>query len=127
MANFRGRDAIRTYGRSYAEDGTYTWVEVSTDANGFDDAVWLTTMAQVLQLHLGESPFFANFGIPQYRTLVTQIWPDYYVTQTQIQFLPYFVALSVKNNGGPAPNYTITAIMHNGAQVQQNASAEFPT
>ncbi len=62
---------MRTYGRQYNADGTYTWVEVSTDANGFDDAVWLTTMAQVLQLHLGESPFFANFGIPQYRPLET--------------------------------------------------------
>ena len=56
---------MRTYGRVYAEDGSYTWVEVSTDANGFDDMVMLTTLAQVLKLNLGESPFYANFGIPE--------------------------------------------------------------
>ena len=36
---------MRTYGRNYNPDGTYTWVEVSTDANGYNDDVYLTTLA----------------------------------------------------------------------------------
>ena len=56
-----------------------TWVEVSTDANGYNDAVWLTTLAQVLQLGLNESPFYGNYGIPAQQSAVTQVFPDYYV------------------------------------------------
>ena len=41
---------MRTYGRVTNEDGTKTWVEVDTDANGYNDAVYVTTLAQCLQL-----------------------------------------------------------------------------
>jgi hypothetical protein len=46
-------------------------VEVTTDANGYNDAVYLTTLSQVLKLNLGESPFYANYGIPQYQSVLT--------------------------------------------------------
>ena len=118
---------MRTYGREYALDGTYKWVEITTDEYGFDDAVQLTTLAQCLQLHLGESPFFASFGIPQYRSVVKQVWPDFYVTQTQIQFAPYFVSLGIQNIGGANPNYNVNVTLHSGAQVTKTFNAEFPT
>lgn len=107
---------MRTWGRVTNEDGSKTWVEVTTDANGYDDNCWLTTLAQALKLNLGESPFYANVGIPQYQTIVTQVLPDFYVNQIQQQFAPYFALLTITRvaNVFP-PAYQVTAICHNGA------------
>lgn len=50
---------MRTFGRTTnILTGVKTWVEIDTDSAGFNDAVWLTTLVQVLKLNLGESPFF---------------------------------------------------------------------
>jgi len=107
---------MRTWGRVANEDGTKTWVEVTTDANGFDDNCWLTTLAQALKLNLGESPFFANLGIPQYQTIVTQVLPDFYVNQIQQYFAPYFASLTITRVAGSFPPvYQVNAICHNGA------------
>lgn len=107
---------MRTYGRLTNPDGSKTWVEVTTDANGYDDNVYLTTLTQVLKLNLGESPFFANYGIPQYQTVMTQVFPDFYAMQTQTQFAPYFASLSIIRvpNSNP-PAYNVTAVTHSGA------------
>jgi hypothetical protein len=116
MANLRGRIEIRTYGRVNNSDGTKTWVTVETDANGFNDNCWLTTLAQCLKLNLGESPFYAGFGIPQYQTIVTQVLPDYYVMTTQTQFAPYFASLTITRvQGSFPPVYQVNAVCHNGA------------
>jgi len=99
---------------------TNIWVEVDTDANGFNDNVYLTTLAQVLALNLGESPFFANYGIPQQQTVVTQVYPDFYAAQTQTQFAPYFASLIIKRvQGSSPPVYTVTAISHSGALLTE--------
>ena len=87
----------------------YDWIEVSTDANGFNDAVWLTTLAQVLQLGLNESPIFGNWGIPAQQSIVTQVAPDYYVTLTQQNFASYFLSLIVTKKKTLTPTYTINA------------------
>lgn len=106
---------MRTYGRIYS--GTsYQWVEVSTDENGFNDNVMMTTLCQVLQLGRGESPFYANYGIPAQQSIVTQVMPDFYVMQTQEQFAPYFASLTiVRVPGKPNPTYNVTALCHSGA------------
>ena len=93
----------------------YDWVEVVTDANGNDDAVWLTTLAQVLQLNLNESPMFGNYGIPAQQSVVTQILPDYYVTQTQQYFASYFLALIVTRQSKTEPTYAVNATANPGA------------
>lgn len=107
---------MRTYGRVTHPDGSKTWIVVTTDANGFNDNVWLTTLAQVLKLNRGESPFYANYGIPQYQTVVTQVLPDFYAMQTQTQFAPYFASLSISRvpNSSP-PVYNVNAVCHSGA------------
>lgn len=107
---------MRTYGRITNSDGTKTWVVIETDANGWNDNVWLTTLAQALKLNLGESPFYANYGIPQYQTIVSQTLPDYYVIQMQTKFAPYFASLSIVRvpNSSP-PTYNISAVCHSGA------------
>ena len=119
---------MRTYGRVYAlnPDGSRQdpqpsgypyWQQVSTDAAGFNDAVYLTTLCQVLLLNLGESPFYANFGIPAKPTIVQQVQPDFYVTRTQQQFAPYFAALIVAKLGNNPPAYRINCTTNQGAKV----------
>lgn len=111
---------MRTWGRTYNEDGSYQWVEVTTDENGFNDSVYLTTLVQALKLNLGESPFYANYGIPQYQTIVTQVFPDYYAAQTQTQFAPYFASLTITRvQGSFPPVYNVNAVCHSGAVINQ--------
>ena len=108
---------LRTYGRVGQVNGIGgTWVEVVTDANGYSDAVWLTTLAQCLKLNLGESPFWANYGIPAQQSVVTQVFPDYYAMQTQTQFAPYFATLVITRVPQSFPPvYTVYAVCHSGA------------
>lgn len=109
---------MRTYGRITNEDGSKTWVVVETDANGYSDNVYLTTLVQCLKLNLGESPIYANYGIPQYQTIVTQVLPDYYVMQTQTQLSQYFASLTISRvQGSFPPVYQVNATCHNGAII----------
>lgn len=111
---------MRTWGKDYNTDGSYRWVSVTTDANGFNDNVYLTTLAQVLKLNLGESPFYANYGIPAQQTVVTQVFPDYYAMVTQQQFAPYFASLAiVRVPGSFPPVYNIQAVAHSGALLNE--------
>lgn len=107
---------MRTWGRIYNEDGTYQWVQVSTDANGNNDQVYLTALAQALQLNLNESPLYANVGIPQQQTIISQVLPDFYVMQIQKLFAPFFASLTVTRvQGSDPPTYNIKAVSHSGA------------
>lgn len=114
---------MRTYGRIYSPDGSYVWQEVDTDDNGFDDDVWITTLIQVLKLNLGESPFYAQYGIPAQQTVVTQVFPDYYAAMTQQQFAPYFASLIISkidardDLGVPYPAYSVNIVKNTGAVV----------
>jgi hypothetical protein len=111
---------MRTWGKQYSEDGTYQWVEVATDANGYNDSVYLTTLVQALKLNLGESPFFADLGIPQYQTVVTQVLPTFYVNQIQQYFAPYFASLTITQV--PAvlpPQYNVNVVCHSGAIINE--------
>jgi hypothetical protein len=118
---------MRTYGR-IVPDPLYpdvkTWVQVNTDANGYDDMVWLTTLIQVIKLNLGESPFFSQYGIPAHPSVVSQIAPDYYMNWTQQKFASHFLSLliskqlnAVDENGIPSPGYLVNVITQYGAQL----------
>lgn len=104
---------MRTWGRVGG-----IWTLVPTDANGYNDAVWITTLIQCLKLGLQEDPFFANYGIPAQQSVLTQIFPDYNTYQTQALFKQYFVYLSVKKVPSPTPTYDITAVTHSGALIE---------
>jgi hypothetical protein len=115
---------MRTYGRINQVDGIGgQWVQVSTDANGFNDAVWLTTLIQCLKLNLGEDPRFANYGIPAVPSVLSQIFPDYNTYLTQSQFSQYFASLSVQKVNSPTPTYNITALTHSGAVLEASIPA----
>lgn len=116
---------MRTWGRvKNPATGTLDWVEVSTDSSGLDDYVWLTTIVQVLQLNLGESPFYANYGIPAQPSVISQIFPDFYAAQVQAQFSQYFASLqiipvpgAVNKEGALTPTYTINIITNVGVNL----------
>ena len=117
---------MRVYGRTYNQDGTYTWSEVNTDANGYSDAVYVTALCQVLQLQLGESPFYSNYGIPAQPDIVSQIFPDYNVYLIQQRYAPYFSSLKVTKVNAlneynvPTPVYNIQVITQKGSVINLN-------
>ena len=107
---------MRTYGRVYT-NGASKWVEVSTDASGANDYVWVTTLIQCLKLNLGESPFYANFGIPAKPSVVQQVFPDFYVSRTQQQFASYFANIVVAKVPSTTPTYNINITTNNGVKI----------
>jgi len=121
---------MRTYGRIVPNilfPNVKRWVQVNTDPNGYNDMVWLTTLIQVCKLNLGESPFFANYGIPAHPSVVAQIAPDLYMNRIQQQFSQYFLSLIIsklpnqpdKDIGAPSPTYNISVITTYGALLTQ--------
>lgn len=112
---------MRLYGRIYNQDGSYIWVEVSTQSDGSDGYVYTTNLVQCLKLVLGESPFYANYGIPAQVSVIQQIFPDYYVTQTQQQFSQFFTSLIISkvnnmDSVNPMPIYNIAATLPDGTK-----------
>lgn len=108
---------LRTYGRN--SEGQ--WIEVTTDSNGYNDNVYLVTLIQNLKLNVGESPFFARNGIPAQQSVISQIFPDYFVQQVQQQFSKYFASLliakiptSIQNH---YPLYRINVLTNQGSSI----------
>lgn len=106
---------MRTWGRVVDANKNKQWVLVEPDSSGDFSYGWLTTLIQTLKLALGESPFFAQFGIPSQQSIVQQVYPDYYVNIVQQQFSGYFASLTVTKVQGTAnPTYDIHAVFFNG-------------
>ncbi len=110
---------MRTWGRiGQIDEKGGTWVKVETDENGYSDAVYLTTIAQTFKLNLGESPFYADRGIPAAQAVISQVQPDYYVNVTQQLFAPFFAALIIAkrpNTTNPAkPTYAVSVTTKSG-------------
>ncbi|OZA75780.1 MAG: hypothetical protein B7X71_10585 [Polynucleobacter sp. 39-46-10] len=107
---------MRIYGRTYDLLGNATWHEITTDADGMHDSVYLTALAQDLQLNLGESPFFAANGIPAQQSVVTQVFPDYYAMLAQSQYSGYFASLVINRvPQSTPPVYNVRAVTNKGA------------
>lgn len=111
---------MRTYGRLTNPDGTKRWVVVETADDGDNTEVWLTTLAQTLKLALGESPFFANYGIPAKQSIVQQVFPDFYVAQARQQFAGHFASLIIAKEQNPDPSapptYKLTVTTNQGVK-----------
>ena len=103
---------MRTYGRINGQ-----WVEVDTDENGYDDPVWITTLAQCLALAPGESPFYAQYGIPAQMSVIQQILPSFYVASTQSQFSGYFANLQIAKTSDTVPTYNINILTNSGSRI----------
>ena len=113
---------MRTYGRfTNPRTGVKKWVKVEADAQGFEDNVWLTALIQHLKGHVGESPFFAQSGIPQQPCAVQMIYPDFYINSIQNKFADKFRYLAITAVlGASVPTYNVQVVTHSG--VTLNAS-----
>jgi hypothetical protein len=112
---------MRTWGRIYDNVGNYTWQKITTDSNGNNDAVYVTTLIQNLKLNLGESPFYAQNGIPAQKSVISQIFPDFYVQRVQQQFSKYFASLLIAkpptSRFNPYPLYAINVLTNQGTRI----------
>lgn len=105
---------MRTYGKN--ESGQ--WVEIVNTSY-----IWLATLAQTLRLSQGESPFFANYGIPSIDAVLAQVAPNAAINRTQQQYAPYFSSLSVyKDPTQTDPTYKIYAVFQNGTTLQTSVA-----
>ena len=87
---------------------------------GSNDLVYLVTFCQVLLLNLGESPFYAAYGLPAEQSIIQQVWPDYYVSRTQQLFAQYFAALIVSRvPEATKPTYQINVTTNTGIKITQ--------
>ena len=111
---------MRVYGRIYNENGTYTWQEVTTDSNGYNDYVYITALIQCLKLNINESPFWANWGIPGFQSVAQQIFPDFYVMLMQQRFAGYFASLKITKLNLPTPTYNVAIVTNQGVAMQMN-------
>jgi len=103
--------------RSYGQDESGKWVTITTDANGFNDAIYLTTLVQNLKLAPQESPFFASHGIPANGSVIQQIIPTFYVNRLQQQFSGYFPSLQIALTEVDPPVYDISVITNSGSKI----------
>ncbi len=124
---------MRVYGRVADELGQKTWVVIQTDADGNNEYVYVTALVQVLKLNLGESPFYANYGIPAKGSIIQQIAPDFYVAFTQQQYSKYFASLIITKRPAtfpPLPTYDVSVVLLSGTKFQvyiDNERVPFPT
>jgi hypothetical protein len=118
---------MRTYGRVAVDKSVnptgFQWVEVLPDINNDPSYIYITTLIQVLLLNLAESPFYANYGIPAQKSVLSQIYPDWYVTLTQQFFSGYFANLSITRVPDDdalnyQPTYSVSIITNQGAIYQ---------
>ena len=118
---------MRVYGRTTDELGNKTWHVIQTDSAGNNEYVYATALVQVLKLNLGESPFYANYGIPAKQSVIQQIAPDYYIAFIQMQYSKYFANLQITKVAAtfpPKPTYNVSALMTNGTKFQVVIDAE---
>jgi hypothetical protein len=133
---------MRTYGRTQdVLTGRKKWWVVTTDINGFNDSVYITDLAQVCKLNLGESPFFADYGIPAHESVMIQIFPNFYLARIQQQFTHRFASLILTplpveqgtadsyasgQGGAPAPRYYLNVLTNYGARIGVRVAADYP-
>lgn len=115
----------RVFGRTTdVLTGKKTWVEVTTDRAGYNDAVYVTALAQCLLMNTGESPFFGNWGIPAHQSVQSQTSPDYHVALMQTRYSQFFASLIItkspttftRTTESP-PTYDVRIMCHSGAFI----------
>lgn len=98
------------------------WVVVETDANGFNDALNITAMAQTLKLNLSESPIWANYGIPARQSVMQQYAPDLYITFTQQFYQQFFSSVVVAKLQTFEPTYNISVVTQQGSLLKRTTT-----
>lgn len=111
---------MRLWGRLELEDGSREWVQVTTAPDGSNDYVRVTNLIQVFKLSRNESPFYSNYGIPAQQSVLTQIFPDYYMTDTQRQFAPFFASLIIAKLPSATPTYRVNIVTNAGVVMNMD-------
>lgn len=108
---------LRVWGRVGQVKGVGgTWTLVQTTPSGDSSMVYLTALCQTLKLSIGESPFWANSGIDGPQAVMTQIAPDFYASQVQTFYAPFFASLIINRVlGVNPPTYAVRAVCFSGA------------
>jgi hypothetical protein len=109
-------EIMRTYGR----DSAGNWQEVTTDSNGWDDDVYLTTLAQVLQSDINESWVFPEMGIPARQSVVGRTHPDYFVDSVRAYFAQFFPSISITRttDSDNNPAYYVDVLKNDGSDYK---------
>jgi hypothetical protein len=109
---------MRTYGKIKDSNGNYTiWTQINQEPDGNFQSGYATTLIQVLLLSLGESPFYANYGIPAQRSVIQQVHPDYYVIVTQQLFAKFFASLLISKVDAIDPTYNVNIVTTYGTKI----------
>ncbi|MCX7898473.1 MAG: hypothetical protein N2444_00020 [Methylocystis sp.] len=111
---------MRTWGRVWDAYGVPKWVEVATDERGSSDYVYCTALVQCLQLNLGESPFWGDFGIPAHQAVIQQIAPDYNVQFIASYFAQFFASLIISRAPIAPPAGTARQQQQNRSPLRTN-------
>ena len=109
---------MRVWGRipNAGTAGGFIWQKVETDENGNNDLCYVIALIQCLKLSIAESPFWADWGIPAKRSVVQQVFPDYYVTLMQQRYAQYFASLKITKVDSTTPTYNVEIITHQGVK-----------
>ena len=75
--------------------GNYRWVVLETAPNGSNDYCYVTALIQCLRLNLGESPFYARYGVPAAVAVHLQLQPDFYINYIQKFYARFFASLII--------------------------------
>lgn len=107
---------MRTYGR----DSAGNWKMVTTDLNGWDDDVYLTTLAQVLQSDINESWLFPEMGIPARQSVIGQTHPDYFVERVRAHFAQFFPSITITQTtqSDNTPVYYVDVLKNDGSEYK---------
>lgn len=108
---------MRTFGR----DNTGVWHEVTTDSSGFDDDVYLTTLAQVLTSDINESWLYPELGIPARQSVIGNTHPDYFVDRVRAYFAQFFANISILTTTDTQTNtpiYYVDVLKNDGSVYQ---------
>lgn len=103
---------------TFGRDLSGQWFEVTTDSNGFDDDVQLTTLSQVLTSDIDESPFYPEYGIPARQSVINRTHPDYFIERTRTQFSRYFANISITKTTDTQTNdpiYYVDVLKNDGS------------
>lgn len=106
---------------TFGRDSNGQWHEVATDANGFYDDVYLTTLAQVLQSDVEESWLFPELGIPARQSVIGKTHPDYFVDRVRGYFAQFFASISITQTTDIETNnpiYYIDVLKNDGSQFK---------
>lgn len=76
---------------TYARDDNGVWRQITDD-----EEAAIETLVNCLKLGLGESPFYANYGIPFFDAIETQVEPSVYVNRLREKFLGWFASIEIK-------------------------------